>query len=60
MKKGAAQGGILGSVMGHIPQLMALQGLYNKFNRQRNHPNITEEDVIYGQNLRHGGLARIL
>ena len=60
MKKGAAQGGILGSVMGHIPQLMALQGLYNKFNRQRNHPNISEEDVIYGQNLRHGGLARLL
>ena len=33
MKKGAAQGGILGSVVGNIPQLMALKGVYDFFNK---------------------------
>ena len=58
MKKGSAQGGILGSVMGNIPQMMALKGMYDLFNKQRNDPKVNEEELIYG--LKYGGLAGLL
>jgi len=47
VKKGAAQSGILGTIFGNIPQLMALKGIYDLYKYQTSKP-LSKEEMIYG------------
>jgi hypothetical protein len=47
LKKGAAQSGILGTIFGNVPQLMALKGVYDLYKYQTSKPS-SKEEMVYG------------